>query len=293
MSEFWSAWIIVLTGVTIVGCVWLLFGNRTRPADSEAKTGHVYDGIEEYDHPLPAWWLHMFVVTLVFSVGYLVAYPGLGNFGGALGWSQVGQWQSEVDAAKVRFEPVFARYRDMPIEQVAQDTQALRMGQRLFANNCAVCHGSDGGGNHGFPNLRDDEWMWGGDADAIKTTITGGRMGAMPAWEAALTEAGAADNLASYVLSLSGAAPASAATEDGKARFAMLCVACHGADGKGNPMLGAPNLTDGTWLYGGTLTDVRQTILKGRNGRMPAFGEQLDADRIHLLSAYVYSLRSK
>ena len=256
MSDFWSAYVIGLTVLTLIGSWLLLFGNRTRPADSEAKTGHVYDGIEEYDNPLPAWWLHMFVLTLVFAVGYLIAYPGLGNYRGLLEWTQAGQWQADVDAAKARFEPVFARYRDLSVETVAQDPQAVRMGQRLFASNCAACHGSDAGGNYGFPNLRDGEWIWGGDADAIKASITNGRIAAMPAWEAALTEPGAADNLAKYVLSLSGAEATGPATEDGAARFAMLCSACHGADGKGNPMLGAPNLTDGTWLYGGTLADV-------------------------------------
>jgi cytochrome c oxidase cbb3-type subunit 3 len=293
MSEFWSAYVIALTVVTILGSFWLLFGNRTRPADSEAKTGHVYDGIEEYDHPLPAWWLHLFVVTLVFSIGYLVAYPGLGNFGGALGWSQVGQWQAEVDAAKARYEPVFARYRAMPMEEVAKDPQAVRMGQRLFANNCAQCHGADARGSRGFPNLRDADWLWGAAPDTIRTTIAAGRIAAMPPWEAALTEPGAADNLANHVLSLSGAVPGDTPTGDGAARYAALCSACHGPDGKGNPMLGAPNLTDDVWLYGGSLADVRQSILKGRNGRMPAFGEQLDADRIHLLGAYVLSLGAK
>ena len=293
MSEFWSAYIIVLTVATIVGSFWLLFGNRTRPADSEAKTGHVYDGIEEYDHPLPAWWMHLFVITLVFAIGYLVAYPGLGNFGGVLGWTQLEQWQKDVDGAKARYEPVFARYRALSIEDIAKDPQALHMGQRLFAVNCAQCHGADARGARGFPNLRDGDWIWGGAADTIEATITGGRKGAMPAWESALTEAGAADQLVSHVRSLSGEEAASPASEAGAARFALLCSACHGADGKGNPMLGAPNLGDRTWLYGGTPADIRQTILKGRSGTMPAFGGQLDRDRIRLLSAYVYSLGSR
>ena len=293
MSDFWSAWIIGITLLMIVGSFWLLFGNRTISSDREAKTGHVFDGIEEYDKPMPAWWLHMFVITLVFAIGYLVAYPGLGRFSGLLGWNQVDQWQHEVDTAHARYEPIFARYRDRPVKDVAKDVQALRMGQRLFAVNCAQCHGSDARGNRGFPNLSDTDWLWGGGADTITTTITGGRQGAMPAWESALTEAGAADQLVSYVGSLSGAEPASPASAAGAARFAMLCSACHGADGKGNPLLGAPDLTDGTWLYGGTPADIRQTILKGRSGTMPAFDGRLDADRIRLLSAYVYSLGSR
>ncbi len=293
MSEFWSAWIIVLTTATIVGSFWLLFGNRTIPADSEAKTGHVYDGIEEYDHPLPAWWLHMFVITLVFAIGYLIAYPGLGSFRGLLGWTQIEQWQGEIDGAKARYEPVFAKYRTMPIEEVAKDPQAVRMGQRLFANNCAQCHGADARGSRGFPNLRDGDWVWGGSAQAIETTIKGGRQGLMPPWEAALAASGGADNLANFVLSLSGAVPKSAATDAGALQYATLCAACHGADGKGNTLLGAPNLSDDVWLYGGSLADLRQTILKGRSGQMPAFNGQLDPDRIHLLAAYVYSLGNR
>jgi len=292
MTSFWSAYIIVLTVITIVGTYWLLFANRSRPADSEAKTGHVYDGIEEYDNPLPAWWMYMFVITGVFGIGYLVAFPGLGNFQGLLGWTQLDQWQREVQRAEARYEPVFAAYRDKSIEQIAADPQAVRMGQRLFANNCSQCHGSDARGSIGFPNLTDADWIWGGTPEAIQATLVKGRQAAMPPWEAALGDQGVA-NVARYVRTLSGAEPASAESAAGEAQFKMLCVACHGADGKGNQMLGAPNLADNIWLYGGDLETIKQTLRKGRNGKMPAFGEQLNEDRIRLLTAYVYSLSSQ
>ncbi|HMV72419.1 MAG TPA: cytochrome-c oxidase, cbb3-type subunit III, partial [Pseudomonadales bacterium] len=202
MTSFWSGYIIVLTVITIIGTALLLFGNRTRPADSQAKTGHVYDGIEEYDNPLPAWWLYLFVATIVFAIGYLVAFPGLGNFPGLLGWSGVGQWEGEVAEAEQKYEPIFAAYREKPIADIAADPQAVRMGQRVFATECAQCHGADARGAQGFPNLTDRDWIWGGDADTIHTTIVNGRIAAMPAWGAALGEDGVR-NVARYVLSLS------------------------------------------------------------------------------------------
>lgn len=292
MTSFWSAYIIVLTLIVIVGTYWLLFANRTRPADSEAKTGHVYDGIEEYDNPLPAWWMYMFVITGVFGVGYLVAFPGLGSFEGLLKWTEIDQWQREVQRAEARYEPVFAAYRDKTIEQIAADPQAVRMGQRIFANNCSVCHGSDARGSLGFPNLTDADWIYGGTPEAIHATLVNGRQAAMPPWEAALGDQGVT-NVARYVRTLSGAEPSSAESAAGEAQFKMFCVACHGADGKGNQMLGAPNLADNIWLYGGDLETIKHALRKGRNGKMPAFGEQLNEDKIRLLTAYVYSLSNQ
>ncbi|MBK6289134.1 MAG: cytochrome-c oxidase, cbb3-type subunit III [Gammaproteobacteria bacterium] len=289
MSSFWSAYIVILTIFTIVATGWLLFANRTRPADSEAKTGHVYDGIEEYDHPLPAWWFHMFVITIVFAIGYLIAYPGLGNFRGLLDWTQIDQWQNEVEAAKVRYEPVFAGYRDLPVEELAKTPAAVRMGQRIFAVNCAQCHGADGRGSRGFPNLADGDWIWGGSVDAIHTTIEKGRQAVMPPWVAVLGEDGV-NNVAHYVLTLSGTLPAGAESAAGETQFKTICASCHGPEGNGNPLLGAPRLNDTTWLYGNELEQIKHTLRAGRNGKMPAFGEQLGSDKIHLLTAYVYSL---
>lgn len=295
MSTFWSIWIIVFTAITIVGCTWLLFANRkvevsddTKEGESP-KTGHVYDGIEEYDNPLPGWWFKMFVGTVVFGVIYLVLYPGLGNFGGVLGWTQVGQWEEEVAEAEAKYAPLYEQYSETPVEELIANPEAMKMSRRLFNNNCAVCHGSDGRGSYGFPNLADSDWLYGGSAEDIKTTLVNGRQGAMPALGGALGEEGV-DKVAEYVFKISGREHDADKAEAGGQLFATYCVACHGTDGTGNKMLGAPNLTDGIWLYGGSPTLVRHTIRNGRNGNMPAQADKLKAEKIHLLTAYVYSL---
>ncbi len=290
MSSFWSAWVIILTVVTFIGTFWILFANRTRqPADPEQTTGHVADGIEEYDNPLPYWWFLMFMITLVFGVGYLVVYPGLGNFQGILGWSQVEQWENEVAVAEERFSAVRNRYLAMPVEEVIEHPEALRMGQRLYGVNCSVCHGADANGAYGFPNLADGDWIWGGTPDAIKHTLVYGRQAVMPSWEAALGDEGVR-NVTAYILQLNGRSMDESMAAAGKPQYDMLCVACHGPEGLGNPALGAPNLTNGIWLYGGSESEIQHTLRVGRNGVMPAFGEQLSEDKIHLITAYIYSL---
>jgi cytochrome c oxidase cbb3-type subunit 3 len=290
MSTFWSAWIIVLTLVCTAGICWLLFANRkSKNVGPGNTTGHNYDGIEEYDNPLPAWWFYLFVITIVFSIGYLVVFPGLGSFTGALGWTQENQLEREIAQAKAVHGPLFAKYAALPIEAVSNDPQALKMGQRLFANNCSQCHGADARGSFGFPNLTDADWLYGGAPEQIEQSITHGRNGQMPGWEAALGDSGI-QQVAAYTLTLGGReADATAAAEGGK-KFAMFCSACHGADGKGNPQMGAPNLADATWLYGGSPLMIQQTVRGGRIGMMPAWGERLGAERVHLLAAYVYSL---
>ena len=285
MSTFWSGWIILITLGTILGCFWLLFGNRKERTDKET-TGHVYDGIEEYNNPLPAWWLWMFVFTLLFSIGYLIAYPGLGNFKGLLGWSQISQYQEEVEAAQEQYEPLFEAYLEVPIAELVQDESALRMGQRLFANNCSQCHGSDAGGAYGFPNLADSDWLYGGSPDQIVTSIASGRQGMMPPWGAALSDEQVVD-VTRYVRSLSGLEEAADA---GQQVFGMFCAACHGADGAGNQMLGAPNLTDDVWLYSSDAEEISAIVENGRSGQMPAHSSLLTESRIHILAAYVYSL---
>jgi cytochrome c oxidase cbb3-type subunit 3 len=290
MSSFWSLWIIILTVVTIVGTAWLLFANRkSKNTGPDATTGHVYDGIEEYDNPLPAWWFYMFVFSIIFSIGYLIAYPGMGSFKGVLNWTQINQWQGEIDQAEQKYGAIFAAYREMPVEQVAKDAKALKMGQRMFANNCAQCHGGDARGSYGFPNLRDDEWLYGGSPEAIKTTLVNGRMGLMPGWEAALGEDGI-DSVSNYVLGLSGRDVDVDSAVKGEEKYQMFCVACHGVEGKGNVMFGAPDLTNDIWLYGGSQGMVQRSIRSGRNGEMPAHKDILNEDKIHLLTAYVYSL---
>lgn len=294
MSTFWSLWITGLTLINLALLLWVLLANRKVAVDDEADpenktTGHVYDGIEEYDNPLPKWWFYLFIATFVYSAIYLVVYPGLGNWKGVLGWTSVNQLEREQQKAQEQYGEIFAKYAAMPIEEVAEDPKAMKMGTRLFANNCAVCHGADGGGNFGFPDLTDNDWLYGGSPDQIKHTITHGReaMG-MVAWGESLGE-DAVVNVTEYVLSLGGREHDADKAELGKDVF-MTCAACHGQDGKGMHATGAPNLTDDIWLYGGEPAQIRHSIRNGRNGVMPAQKDMLREDKIHLLSAYVYGL---
>jgi cytochrome c oxidase cbb3-type subunit 3 len=294
MSIFWNFWIIGLTLINLALLLWVLLANRkVAVRDDESPenrtTGHVYDGIEEYDNPLPSWWFKLFLGTFVFAAIYLIIYPGLGSFKGVIGWTQINQLESQQQKADELYAEQFGQYSAMPIEELAQDPDAMKMGLRLFANNCSVCHGADGGGNYGFPNLTDHSWLYGGSPAAIKQTITNGRRGAMPAWGAVLGEDGI-QATTEYVLSLSDREHDAELAKVGAEHFAQTCVACHGANGKGNQVLGAPDLTDDIWLYGGEPQDIRQTLRDGRNGVMPAQKELLKESRIHLLAAYVYSL---
>ncbi len=292
-SSFWNWFIIVPTVGGIIACFLLIrwLSTAIKPEDEGKEMDHRWDGdLVELNNPLPRWWLNMFYITLYFSIGYLVLYPGLGTFKGLLGWSSAGQYQHEVDVADAKYGPLFKRYQEMPIVAVAADPDARRIGERLFVNYCATCHGSDARGARGFPNLRDNNWLYGGAPEVIEQTILDGRSGVMPAWEAALGgEAGVAD-VTEYVFSLSGRNVDQAVAARGAEKYQMLCVACHGAEGTGNQALGAPNLTDNIWLYGGSRTRVMETIAKGRNGVMPPHREFLGEDKVHLLAAYVYSL---
>ncbi|WP_296234569.1 cytochrome-c oxidase, cbb3-type subunit III [Pseudomonas sp. UBA4617] len=301
MTTFWSTYISVLTLGSLIGLTWLLLGTRKGQSNSttDQTMGHSFDGIEEYDNPLPKWWFWLFVGTLVFSVGYLILYPGLGNWKGILpgyenGWTGANEWQKEMAKADARFGPIFAKYAAMPVEEVAKDPQALKMGSRLFASNCSVCHGSDAKGAYGFPNLTDQSWRWGGDAETIKASIMNGRHGVMPAWAEVIGEQGVAD-VAAFVLSDLGQRSlpegAKADAAKGKAIFAANCVACHGPEGKGTPAMGAPDLTHPqAFIYGSSFAQLQQTIRYGRQGQMPAQAEIQGNDKVHLLAAYVYSL---
>ena len=299
MTSFWSWYITLLSLGTIAALVWLLLATRKgqRHDSTEETVGHSYDGIEEYDNPLPRWWFLLFVATVIFALGYLALYPGLGNWKGMLpgyegGWTQVKEWQREMDKADEQYGPLYAKFAAMPVEQVAQDPQALKMGGRLFASNCSVCHGSDAKGAYGFPNLTDNDWLWGGAPETIKTTIMGGRQAAMPAWRDVIGEDGIS-NVAGYVRSLSGRDTPEGINvdiEQGQKIFAANCVACHGPAGKGTQAMGAPNLTDNVWLCGSSFGQIQQTLRYGRNGRMPAQEHILGNDKVHLLAAYVYSL---
>jgi cytochrome c oxidase cbb3-type subunit 3 len=293
-TGFWPIWITVLTVGGMVFCLILLRAMaKRRQGDGSGKvdnTGHVWDeDLKELNHPLPRWWLQLFYITIVFAVGYLALYPGLGSWAGTLNWSSRGQYQAERASADLALKPRFDRYAAMDFESLTKDPEAHASGQRLFLNNCSQCHGSDGGGQRGFPNLRDQDWLWGGAPETIEQSIVGGRQGQMPAWGPVLGEQGVKE-VTHYVLSLSGASHDAALASAGKPRFDTICAACHGAEGKGNPALGAPNLTDKTWLYGGTERDIIETVTNGRRGQMPAHAERLSPARIHLLAAYVYGL---
>lgn len=301
MTAFWSTYISVLTIGSLIGLTWLLLGTRKGQSNSttDQTMGHSFDGIEEYDNPLPKWWFWLFVGTLVFSAGYLVLYPGLGNWKGILpgyedGWTGVNEWQKEIDKADAKFGPIFAKYAAMPVEEVAKDPQALKMGSRLFASNCSVCHGSDAKGAYGFPNLTDNDWRWGGEPETIKASIMNGRHGVMPAWAEVIGEQGVSDVAAFVLTNLDGRKLPEGVKADpvkGKELFASNCVACHGPEGKGTPAMGAPDLTHPqAFIYGSSFAQLQQTIRYGRQGQMPAQAEIQGNDKVHLLAAYVYSL---
>ncbi len=286
-----SIYIIVLVVLNIVGCFWLLHKTKNLKTDETAdgKVNHSYDGIEEYNKPLPRWWLYLFYITLVFSIGYLVLYPGFGHFQGTLGWTSANQYDKEAAEAEAKVAPMFAAFAAKSVEELARDPKAMDVGARLFGNNCATCHGSDAKGGPGFPNLTDKDWLWGGDAEAIKTTIMAGRQGMMPAHGAMFDETQQIA-IRHHVMSLSGREHDAKLAADGKPQFETICAACHGVDGKGNQMLGAPNLTDNIWLHGGTHGALADIIKNGRTGVMPAHADLLGAERVHVLAAYVWSL---
>lgn len=297
MTSFWSIWVSVIVLGTIFGSAWLLYVVRkSEPFKSETdqSVGHAFDGIEELDNPMPKWWVVMFAVTCVWGLAYAIVYPTLGNYQGLIGWSSTGQWEAEVAKAEEQYGQIFADFAAIPVEELAKDAEAMKVGQRLFANNCAVCHGSAGRGALGFPNLTDDDWLYGGSAENIVATITHGRNGNMPAkgLNPNMTKSQVND-MVHYLLSFSNRSDNAEAAERGAAMFQTACAACHGADAKGNQALGAPNLTDNVWLYGSTPAKITQTLLYGRAGVMPAQKDVLSEEKIHLLAAYVMSLSAK
>lgn len=314
MSMFWTIWISVITLGLIIGCYFLLrwcLSNQTGVPEGESM-GHEFDGIEELNNQLPRWWTIMFYMTIVWGFIYLALYPGLGAYEGIWGWRSSNQniqsleesaqaridakeqgklveYDRELDFAAEKFDPIFKAYAQVPVEELAKDPEANKVGQRLFLQNCSQCHGSDARGqNGGFPNLTDNDWLYGGSGAKIVETLTLGRKAAMPAWLDAMGEDGI-EEVVNYVLSLSGRDVDPQLADAGKARFAA-CAACHGMDGKGNQLLGAPNLTDNIWLYGGSHRAVTETLTYGRNGVMPSFKKTLGDDKIHVVAAYVYSL---
>ncbi len=298
MNMFWSWFVIVLTIGTIIGCVWLLQSQSRLPTGmtQEDTTGHVWDrDLTEFNRPMPRWWLLLFWATAIFGVVYLLVYPGLGNFAGTSGWTQVRQYERERAAAEQRYGDIYRAFAAIPVAELAGNPDAVRLGRNLFLNNCATCHGSDARGARGFPNLTDAAWLHGGAPETVEASITNGRTGVMPALGAALGEQGVEEVIAFIrelpKLPAPGVSPApDTAAAAGQQKFMTYCIACHGADGRGNPAVGAPNLADDDWLHGAADADLRDVINKGRINQMPAQKENLGADRVHVLAAYVLSL---
>lgn len=293
MTSGWTWYIIFLVVLNIGGCAWLLWWtSRRRPGDPKPEdTSHVWDGdITEYNKPMPRWWLIGFYLSIVFGVAYLAWYPGLGSFTGVGGWTSGGEHDIDRADGDARLAAVFAQFKDRPLDALARDPLALQHGKAIFANHCTTCHGSDARGAKGFPNLTDDIWHWGGSADAILATVTHGRQAAMPALGATLGGEAGITETAVYVQSLSGQKVDPALAVAGKARYAGICAACHGPEGKGNQALGAPDLTDDYWLYGGDFATIREGIVTGRNGMMPAHEPILGEARARLVAAWVLSL---
>ncbi len=293
MSSFWSWYIILITAVNILGCWWLIhYTQKTRPGETLGQTelDHKWDGdLVEYNHALPRWWLYMFHITLVFGVVYLFLYPGAGSFKGFLGWTSTGQYEQEMAEADATFGALYRKYAAVPLTELSSDQDALNIGRNLFANNCAVCHASDARGAVGFPNLADNDWLWGGTPDQIKQSISAGRKGTMPAWLPTIGEDGVTA-VAAYIGTLSGGSADRGLAAKGETTYQTLCIACHGAVGKGNQALGSPDLTDQIWLYGNSNSVIYDTIANGRAGEMPAHSDLLGPEKVHLVAAYVVSL---
>ena len=293
-SNFWSYFIIVLTSISIIACFVLIHffkkGKTTTPDDEKETTGHIWDeDLSELNNPLPVWWLNLFYITLVFGIIYLFLYPGMGSFKGYLGWSQIKQYNDEIQLANEKYSPIFDKYANQDLISVASDPEALEVGKRLYSAYCTTCHGSDAGGARGFPNLRDNDWLYGGDPETIKTTILNGRSGMMPAWGKAIDEEGIF-NVTEYLRYLNGRKVNESKSDQGKKIFSTFCAVCHGPEGKGNQEIGAPDLTNEIWLHGGSTKRIIETITNGRINKMPPHKEFLGEAKAHLLAAYVYSL---
>ncbi len=298
MSDFvssgWSISIAVVVLAGLVYCVWLLLvASRRRVMANDNSTGHVWDeDLKELNNPLPRWWMGLFVMTVVFAVGYLVIYPGLGEAKGTLGWSSAGQYEKEQAKASADMAAVYGKFTAMDAAALAKDAKAMGIGERLFINNCAACHGSDARGSKGFPNLTDGDWLYGGSHEKIKETLTLGRNGNMPSMAAAVGSSEDVRNVANYVLSLSGSPHNSLAAELGRSKF-TACAACHGPKGEGNQALGAPNLTDKVWLHGWGEDAIVAMVNHGKSNVMPAQAGRLTEAQIHVLAAYVWGLSNK
>lgn len=295
INDFWHLYVAGITLVSILACAVLLWISGTTKAATheDNTTGHVWDGdLREMNNPLPKWWVYLFIITVIFGLVYGALYPMFGKFQGALGWSSQGQHAAEVKKVEEAIAPIYAKYNGMKPEEIAGDAQAMAIGERLFMNYCAQCHGSDARGSKTFPNLADGDWLGGSDHAYIKTTIAQGRTGVMPPMAAAVGGPEDVRNVAHYVLSLSGSPHDSVRAAQGKEKYAS-CAACHGAEGKGMTAVGAPNLTDGVWLHGWGEEAIIRAINVGFNNQMPAQAALLNEAQINVLAAYVWGLSNK
>jgi cytochrome c oxidase cbb3-type subunit 3 len=296
-SNYWSIFVAVVSVLGIVYCALLLwFSSQVKVQvhnPDDLTTGHVWDEtLQEMNNPLPRWWLWLFILTMVFAVFYYIAYPGLGSFGGQLGWTSQNEYDQEIAQANKALEPIYAAFDAQAAEQLAGDPKAMAVGERLFMNNCSQCHGSDARGSKGFPNLTDKDWLHGGSPDKIKETITKGRVGQMPPMAAAVGTPDDVRNVAHYVLSMSGSPHDSVRAALGQTKFGA-CAACHGADGKGNQALGSANLTDKIWLHGWGEEAIVSMVNAGKINQMPAQEGRLTPSQIHVLTAYVWGFSNK
>ena len=299
MSTFWHWYIIIITVGSLIATIWfLIYTSRLRvPSNTEEDgsetTGHVWDeDLRELNNPLPRWWLGLFWITIAFSIVYLVLYPGLGRYEGTLGWSQQDQYEQEMATARAAFQKQYGIFDELSLAELAADPKAVEMGRNLYAHNCATCHGSDARGAPGYPNLTDGHWIWGSAPEQIEQTVVNGRRAAMPAWGDALGEDGVT-RTATYVQQLAGLPVDASMAAAGRQHYTQLCIACHGPEGTGNPLLGAPDLTAGVYIYGGDLDSIRDTIRNGRNGIMPAQRELIGATRARLAAAYILSMQQE
>lgn len=292
-SNFWPIFITIISLLGIFGCallLWLTSKVKVVSANGDNTSGHVWDeDLREMNNPLPRWWVGLFIITIVSAIIYLIVYPGLGSYAGEFGWTQVNQYEKEMADAKQALEPLYSKFAAMPVEKLAANKEAKAIGERLFMNNCAQCHGSDARGSRGFPNLTDHDWLHGGSPEKIQETITGGRIGMMPPMAAAVGNEEDVRNVANYVLSLSNSMYNSGRAGLGKEKFA-ICASCHGADGKGNQLIGAPNLTDRTWLHGAGEAAIIKRINEGKVNQMPAQADKFTPAQIHVLTAYVWGM---
>ncbi|MEW5056576.1 MAG: cytochrome-c oxidase, cbb3-type subunit III [Cycloclasticus sp.] len=296
MSSFWSIVVDIVILANMVGGYFLIRW-VAKPVKGETKegepTGHVWDGdLTELNNPMPRWWLFMFYITIMFALSYVALYPALNNYSGLLGWTSTKEYQQEVDNANEKYGPIFSQFSKTPLEELSKDEHAQKVGQRLFVTYCAQCHASDAGGSRGFPNLTDNDWLWGGKASDIKQTIMHGRNATMPAWGSVLKPL-QIGYVTDYILSLSGREHKATDAIRGKAIFANYCAACHTADATGNQAMGAPNLADRVWLYGASRNKIIESITHGRSGKMPPHKTFLGEDKVHVLAAYVYGLSKK